>query len=170
MKAALLPALLALICANLIAAEPEFPITEDSKPQDGVPKGELLKGSYTAKAGSVFPGTVREYQIYLPAGVDRSGALPFMVFQDGMIYQAPAVFDNLIARKEIPPMAGIFVKPGVVPAANENALPRFNRSLEYDSVTAGYGTFLIEEFLPALEKSARLDPQHGSKRRCDQWK
>jgi len=153
MKNAILPILLALLSVPLVAAEPEFPLREDSKPKDGIPKGEMLKGTYTAKPGSVFPGTVREYQIYLPPGVDRAGTLPFMVFQDGVIYQAPVVFDNLIARKEIPPLAGIFVKPGVVPAAHENALPRFNRSLEYDSITQDYATFLIDELLPSLEKA-----------------
>ena len=55
-----------------------------------------------------------------------------MIFQDGVIYQAPVVFDNLIARKEIPPLVGIFIKPGIVPAANDNALPRFNHSYEYN--------------------------------------
>ena len=74
-----------------------------------------------------------------------------MVFQDGVIYQAPVVFDNLIAKGDIPPLVGLFIKPGVVPAANENALPRFNRSFEYDSVTPLYSRFLIEEFLPAVE-------------------
>ncbi len=56
-----------------------------------------------------------------------------MVFQDGVIYQAPVVFDNLIATKDIPPLVGIFIKPGTVFAANDNALPRFNHSYECDS-------------------------------------
>jgi enterochelin esterase-like enzyme len=87
----------------------------------------------------------------LPAGFDKAKPAAFMVFQDGVIYQAPVVFDNLIAKGDIPPMVGVFIKPGVVPAANENALPRFNRSFEYDSVTPTYSKFLIEEFLPAVE-------------------
>ncbi len=134
-------------------AEPEFPLTEDSKAQPEIAKGELLKGTHVASPQSGFPGTEREYQLYLPSGVDRTKPLPFMVFQDGVIYQAPVVFDNLIARREIPALSGVFVRPGVVPAANEGALPRFNRSLEYDSVTSDYSNFLIEEFLPALEKA-----------------
>lgn len=117
----------------------------------------MVKDKYTAKEGSVFPGTEREYQIYLPAGLDASKPAPFMVFQDGVIYQAPVVFDNLIAKKEIPPLIGIFIKPGVVPAANENALPRFNRSYEYDSVTDTYSRFLIEEFLPAIKEKHKLN-------------
>jgi enterochelin esterase-like enzyme len=135
----------------VLGQEPEFPLTADSKPQPGVAKGTMVKGEYVAKEGSVFPGTVREYQLYLPAGFDKTKPAAFMVFQDGVIYQAPVVFDNLIAKGDIPPLVGVFIKPGVVPAANENALPRFNRSFEYDSVTPTYSRFLIEEFLPAVE-------------------
>ena len=100
---------LCLLSSRAFSAEPDFPLTEDSKPHDGIPKGELVKATYTAKDGSLFPGTGREYAIYLPAGLDRSKPAPFMVFQDGVIYQAPTVFDNLIAKKEIPPLIGIFI-------------------------------------------------------------
>mgnify|MGYP000523499186 FL=1 len=131
-----------------------------------MPKGTLIKDTYTAKAGSVFPGTQRDYQIYLPAGFDKTQPAAFMVFQDGVIYQAPVVFDNLIAKKDIPPLVGIFIKPGVVPAANDNALPRFNRSYEYDSVTPTYSQFLLDEFLPAIEKKHGIqlstDPNHAA--------
>ncbi|HAL71650.1 MAG TPA: gluconolactonase [Verrucomicrobiales bacterium] len=158
--------LLLFFSLHLLAAEPEFPLTADSKPQADVAKGTLIKDSYTAPESSVFPGTVREYQIYLPAGFDKTQPAHFMVFQDGVIYQAPVVFDNLIAKKDIPSLVGIFIKPGVVPAANDNALPRFNRSYEYDSITPTYSKFLIEEFLPAIEKkhaiSLSQDPNHAA--------
>jgi len=145
----------------LPAAEPEFPLTEDSKPHPEVLKGELIKESYVAGSNdqakpSVFPGTERQYQVYIPNGLDRSKPAAFMVFQDGVIYQAPVVFDNLIGRREIPPLIGIFISPGVVPAANENALPRYNRSYEYDSVTDTYSRFLLEELLPAIEKKHQI--------------
>jgi predicted esterase len=52
----------------------------------------------------------------------------------------------------------------VVPAANENALPRYNRSYEYDSITPTYSEFLIDEFLPAIESKHDIklstDPNH----------
>ncbi len=143
--------LLVGLVGAVLAQEPEFPLTADSKVQEGVAKGTMVKGGYLAGEESVFPGTQREYQLYLPAGFDKTKPTAFMVFQDGVIYQAPVVFDNLIAKGDIPPMVGVFIKPGVVPAANENALPRFNRSFEYDSVTPTYSKFLIEEFLPAVE-------------------
>jgi gluconolactonase len=153
--------LLLLMLPLLVLAEPEFSLTEDSKPHPEVSKGELIKDNYTAKEGSVFPGTQREYQIYLPVGFDKTKPAAFMVFQDGVIYNAPVVFDNLIAKKELPPLVGIFIKPGVVPAANDNALPRFNRSYEYDSVTDTYAKFLIDELLPAVEQ------KHGLKLSTD---
>jgi gluconolactonase len=155
-----------LISLTAFSAEPEFPLTEDSKPQPSAPKGTLIKENYTAKEGSLFPGTQREYQIYLPAGFDKTKPAAFMVFQDGVIYQTPVVFDNLIAKKDIPPLVGIFIKPGVVPAANDKALPRFNRSYEYDSITPTYSQFLIDEFLPAIEKKHGIqlstDPNHAA--------
>ncbi len=158
--------LLPLLAVASFAAEPEFPITEDSKPQAGVAKGTMIKETYTADMNSVFPGTQREYQIYLPAGHDAAKPAAFMVFQDGVIYQAPVAFDNLIAKKDIPPLVGIFIRPGVVPAVNDNALPRFNRSYEYDSVTDEYSKFLINEFLPAIEAKHKLklsaDPNHAA--------
>jgi enterochelin esterase-like enzyme len=158
--------LLPLLLLASHAAEPDFPLTADSQPQASVPKGELITGSYTVRDGSVFPGTVREYQIYLPAGLDKTQPAAFMVFQDGVIYQGPVVFDNLIAKKDIPPLVGIFIKPGIVPAANDNALPRFNRSYEYDSITPTYSDFLINEFLPAIESKHGLtlstDPNHAA--------
>lgn len=144
-----------------LRAEPDFPLTADSQPQPGIPKGAMIKDMHVADDRSIFPGTEREYQIYLPAGFDNTKPVPFMVFQDGAIYQAPVVFDNLIAKKDIPPLAGIFIKPGVVPAAGDHALPRFNRSHEYDSITDTYSRFLIEELLPAIEK------KHGLKLSTD---
>jgi len=153
-------------------AQDDYKPGPESIARPNVPKGELIKGTYTAKEGSVFPGTERDYTIYLPprnadtpvgAGRDKSAVAPspFMVFQDGVIYNAPVVFDNLIAKKEIPPLIGIFIRPGVVPAANPNALPRYNRSYEYDSVGDTYSRFLIEEFLPAIEA------KHGVKLSTD---
>jgi gluconolactonase len=146
-----------LLFSLSLHAQDEFPLTEESKPQPNVPKGQMIKDIYPAQDGSVFPGTEREYQIYLPANLDTTKPAPFMVFQDGVIYNAPTVFDNLIAKKDLPPMIGIFIKPGVVPAANANALPRYNRSYEYDSVTDTYSRFLIDEFLPAIVAKHKLN-------------
>ena len=162
MRLLLILALAVLPVLNL-QAQDDYQPGPDSIAQPNVPKGELIKGTYTAKEGSVFPGTEREYTIYLPAtyNLTKASSWPFMVFQDGVIYNAPVVFDNLIAKGQIPPLIGIFIKPGVVPAANPNALPRYNRSYEYDSVTDTYSRFLIDEMLPAIEA------KHGIKLSSD---
>ena len=76
-----------------------------------------------------------------------------MIFQDGLQYQAPVVFDNLIARKAIPPMVGVFVMHGRVKSGREDARDRMNRSYEYDSFNDTYARFLLEEMLPFVEKT-----------------
>ncbi len=54
-----------------------------------------------------------------------------MVFQDGLQYNAPKVFDDLITQKAIPPLVGVFVMHGRVKALSGEALDRMNRSFEY---------------------------------------
>ena len=148
--------LLLFLGSNAVSAEPEFPLTEDSKVHADIPHGELITSRYTAKEGSVFPGTERDYTLYIPPGYSIGKTFPFMVFQDGVIYDAPVVLDNLIAKKQIPPLVGIFIKPGVVPAANPNAIPRNNRCYEYDSISNTFTNFLIDEFLPAIAAKHEL--------------
>src|SRR5438067_910727 len=82
----------------------------DSLPQAGVPKGEVTK--YSFDQSKIFPGTIRDYWVYVPKQYDPAKPSPLMVFQDGIQYSAPVVFDNLIAKKEIPPLMGIFVMHG----------------------------------------------------------
>jgi enterochelin esterase-like enzyme/sugar lactone lactonase YvrE len=134
----------------------DYPLSPDSLPQEGVPKGRILDGTYTS-TNSIFPGTTRPYSVYIPAQYDGRSPAALMVFQDGKgranEWKVPTVFDNLIHRKEIPPVIGVFVSPGVLPAPNTNALPRFNRSFEYDSLGNRYARFLIEEFLPWIERA-----------------
>ncbi len=74
----------------------------------GVPGGELSKGQFAAS--KVFPGTERDYWIYVPKQVEQGGEVGVMVFQDGGKYakrdgggfRALNVFDNLIHRGEMP--------------------------------------------------------------------
>ncbi len=152
----LLTTLLVIVSASAFAAD-DYKPGLDSIVQAGVPKGELIKDIFAAGQKSVFPGTEREVTIYIPTQLDKSKPAPFMVFQDGVIYQAPVVLDNLIHKKELPPMIGIFLKPGVVPAVNKDALPRFNRSYEYDRVDPSYAQFLINEVLPWLKEKHGLN-------------
>ena len=105
----------------------------------------------------IYPGTWREYWVYVPTQLDRSKPAPVMVFQDGLQYNAPVVFDNLINKKAIPPMVGVFVMHGRVKAPSSEALDRMNRSYEYDSVSDDYARFLIDEMLPFVAKTHDLN-------------
>jgi sugar lactone lactonase YvrE/enterochelin esterase-like enzyme len=126
----------------------------DSQAQPGAPTGDVIKGEFAAS--KVYPGTWREYWVYVPRQLDRSKPAPVMVFQDGLQYNAPAVFDDLINRKSIPPMVGVFVMHGRVKALSPDALDRMNRSFEYDGVSGDYARFLLDELLPYVSATHGL--------------
>jgi gluconolactonase len=115
---------------------------------------QVTKGEFTGS--TVYPGTWREYWVYIPKQLDRTKPAPLMVFQDGLQYNAPAVFDDLIAKKAIPPLVGVFVMHGRVKALSPDALDRMNRSFEYDAVSGDYAKFLIDELLPFVAKTHNL--------------
>ncbi|TVQ03742.1 MAG: gluconolactonase [Planctomycetaceae bacterium] len=138
------------------AVQPQkYELGPDSLEQPGVPRGEVV--GFTLDPSEVFPGTKREVQVYVPSQYDADKPAAVMVFQDGPGYvnpkgnwRVPTVFDNLIHRGEMPVTIGVFVPPGVVPSGDDEAMDRFNRSLEYDAVSDRYSRFLIEEVLPAV--------------------
>ena len=133
--------------AALRAAENDYVPGPDSLPQPGVPKGEVLK--FTFDQSRIFPGTTRTYWIYVPAQYRPESPACLFVAQDGLLWNADAVFDNLIARKEMPVTIGVFVQPGIVKAAAPDAaLDRYDRSAEYDTLGSTYSRFLLEELLP----------------------
>ena len=120
-----------------------------------VPKGEVLKFSFDNS--KIFPGTVRDYWVYIPAQYAPPMEACVYVNQDGIQFNAPDVFDRLIASKDMPVTIGVFVSPGRVPAVRENTLDRFNRSFEYDTLSPAYARFLLEELLPEVEAQTASD-------------
>ena len=122
---------------------------------DDVPKGDVTK--YTFAKSKVFPGTVRDYWVYVPKQYDGKTPACVYVNQDGVQYNAPAVFDKLIAEKAMPVTIGVFVMHGRVLAPSANALDRFNRSYEYDGLGDNYVRFLLDELLPDVEAKTAPD-------------
>jgi sugar lactone lactonase YvrE/enterochelin esterase-like enzyme len=164
MRFGLTVAVTALALASPVRAADDYQPTADSLPKPGVPRGTLTKHSLTS---TIFPGTVRDYWVYVPAQYDGKPAC-LMVFQDGAGavkpdegWRVPTVFDNLIHAGQMPVTIGVFVNPGVVPAADPTALPRYNRSFEYDGLGDRYARFLLEELLPEVGKTHKLsaDPE-----------
>jgi gluconolactonase len=128
----------------------------DSQPQAGVPKGDLIE--YAFASSRVFPGTTRKVTVYVPRQYDPAKPACVYVSQDGVQSSAPVVFDNLIARGELPVVVGVFVTPGVVPARDPaKELGRYNRSFEYDGLGDAYARFLLDELLPDVETRQTSD-------------
>ena len=141
------------------AQQPEQPLPADSLPQPGVPKGQVL-GPFEWRS-EIFPGTVREYHLYVPQQYDAAKPTPVFVVNDGLrlaenSLHVPTVLDNLIHQGKVPVQIGIFAPPGSVPPVREGAWARANRSFEYDGLGDRYARFLIEEILPEVAKSYNL--------------
>src|SRR5205807_1704512 len=127
----------------------------DDPAAKAVPKGEVI--AFTFAKSKIFPGTTRECSIYVPKQYDGKKPACVHVNQDGVQFNAPAVFDDLIHKKEIPVLIGVFVRPGVVKATSPQALDRYNRSYEYDGLGDAYARFLLDELLPEVQKKTTSD-------------
>lgn len=150
--------LILCLCMPALAAD-DYKLGPDSQPQDGIPQGKVTKHSWTSH---IFDGTVRDYWVYVPAQYDGQSPACVMVFQDGGAYvnpkgefRVPVVFDNLIAKKEMPITIGIFINPGGHPRDGQ-PLRSDNRSFEYDTLSDQYARFLLEEILPEVGKHYKL--------------
>lgn len=155
-----LAAILLSLSAVMQGAD-DYKFGPDSLPQAGVPQGTLEK--FTFKTSKIFPGTERDYWVYVPKQYTPAQPACLMVFQDGGSYQstngsfrAPVVMDNLIHKKEMPIAIGLFINPGSVPPAEPGQKARSNRSYEYDSLGDAYTRFLMEELLPEIEKKWKI--------------
>ncbi len=135
-----------------------YPIPEDAQPQEGVPQGDIM-GPFTLKS-DIFPGTEREYWLYIPAQYNASDSACVMIVNDGLglaeQWRLPAIYDNLIHKKEVPVTIGVFVKWGLVPGIKADTYGRYNRSFEYDALGDRFARFLIEELLPDVSKTYNL--------------
>jgi enterochelin esterase family protein len=163
--------LLAALLPFLMQSEP-YKHPPEAERQDGVPQGKVTHWVWKSQ---VFPGTIRECWTYVPAQYDGSTPAAVMVFQDGHAYvnekgnfRVPIVFDNLIAKKEMPVTVGIFINPGH--KAEELPKPGWsdknNRSFEYDTLSDQYARFLLEEILPEVGKSVKLTEDPDARAIC----
>lgn len=143
-------------------------LTPDSEVHKNVPQGEVTE--YEWNDSKIFPGTVRKYWVYVPKQYRITSRACVYVSQDGILYNAPTVFDNLIHKREMPVTIGIFIKPGDKPLKpgepprkrpDGRPAPASNRSFEYDTLSDAYAKFLIEEIIPAVGKKYNLtnDPE-----------
>ena len=138
----------------------------DSECQSEVPCGVVMKYEWKSQ---IFTGTARDFWIYVPAQYDGRIPAGIMVFQDGHIYvdedgpfRVPIVFDNLIHKRTISLLIGLFINPGHRgETPPDTPWQADNRSYEYDSLSDEYVQFLIEEIIPEVSKKYNLadDPK-----------
>ncbi len=106
-----------LLCATSVQAlENAKPIDPARAVQPNVPKGKITSGTFADS--KFFPGTRREFSVYVPAQYKPETSAALMVFMDGPgymkadgPYRVPVVFDNLIHEKAMPVTIAVFVTP-----------------------------------------------------------
>jgi sugar lactone lactonase YvrE len=132
-----------------------------------VPAGGIAEHSFARS--KVFPGTTRAYWVYVPPQYDPAKPACAFICQDGIAFDAPAVFDRLIAAGRMPVTIGVFVGPGRMIARSAAESDRFNRSHEFEGLGDGYARFLLEELLPDVETKRSADgrPLRLSRRGTD---
>jgi enterochelin esterase-like enzyme len=151
-----------------------YKLGPDSLPQDGVPKGEI-RGPF-ALPSNVYVGTQHTYWVYVPAQYDPAIPASLMIYNDGQAFMNPDgdmraqnVMDNLIFRRELPVMIGVFINPGRRPDQPEPNSSEWgdhttNRPTEYNSLDDKYARVIVDELMPLLHKEYNIarDPErHG---------
>jgi enterochelin esterase family protein len=151
--------MMVLVASEVFAGDDEYKLGPDSQRHENVPHGTVTKQEWRS---TIFPDTVRDWWIYVPAQYDGKKPACVMVFQDGQAYvkedgdfRVPVVFDNLIHKGEMPVTIGVFINPG------RKQSDAKNRSFEYDTLSDQYARFLLEEILPEVGKQYKLtdDPE-----------
>ncbi len=102
----------------------------------------------------------RAVAVYIPAGYVPGTPTPFIVVMDGVSEfvqsdppnpnsrnpSVPDMLDNLIHEKRVPSMVAIMINPG----------PGGQRTIEYDTVSDRYTTFIESEVLPKIAKDYNI--------------
>jgi enterochelin esterase-like enzyme len=162
---------IAAAALTAVHAKDDYKLGPDSMEQPSVPRGHVSQFRYKSE---IFAKTERDVWVYIPKQCDGKTPVCVMVFQDGGTYQSPKgsyratiVMDNLIHKKEIPVMIGIFINPGVFPdKLDKKKKPLSNRSFEYDSMTPQYVEFLEKEILAEVGKQYKLRQDAAARGIC----
>lgn len=144
-----------------------YPPSIHSLPNPDIPHGSIQKLDWNDS--QAFPGTIRNFWLYIPEQYDSENPAPFMIFQDGWSFiredrplRANNVLDSLIHNGLMPPTIALFINPGQrPPRADEGKAPPnpnlpLNRRFEYDNVTETYPRFLLEEIIPEVKTHVNL--------------
>jgi enterochelin esterase family protein len=136
-----------------IVEMPDWRYPPESKEQPGRTYGRVVPLKFRSQVYS----NERTGALYVPAAyaARRAAAEPaaLMVFQDGDEYlkeHVGTVVDNLIAERKMPVTILLLLNPGVNDDGSRN------RSVEYDTLSDRYVTFLEKEAIPLVAKDYRI--------------
>ncbi|MFT5496527.1 MAG: gluconolactonase [Kiritimatiellia bacterium] len=132
--------------------------------KDAILPGEIK--SFTFSESQIFPGTIRDVTVFIPAQYDGSKPACVYVKTDGYNPREKILMETMIAGKEMPVTVGVFVRPGHLPAPMKDTQGRRNRCFEYDGVGDNKVRFLIEELLPYIAKTYALNLSTDGNDRC----
>jgi gluconolactonase len=152
----ILTVFLATMQASLFAQDisnKSYPQEPASEAAADIPKGEILH--FTLKDSKIYPGTTRSCWVYVPKEYQPGKPACLFVGMDGIQFNAPTVFDYLIAKKEMPVTIGVFIESGRVML--NDTLVRYNRTNEFDNVNDRFARFIEQEILPGVIKQKTTD-------------
>src|SRR6195952_5459852 len=132
----------------------QYPYEPAARSLVNVPKGEVLKFSFTHS--KLYPGTTRSYWIYIPKAYTPDKPACLYVCMDGVAFNAPAVFDYLINKNEMPVTIGVFIQSGTI-MKNDTTVVRHNRTNEFDNMNDRFARFIEEEILPDVARQKTSD-------------
>lgn len=133
----------------------DSPLIHDDQLSDSA-KGKHLSFTMQGSESTIYPGIEdattgmptkysRYVGVYLPPNYQSGSIVPFMVTQDQSCEDIlPQTLNNLIATKQLPRMAAIFVASGGGNAVGSQ------RGLEYDTVSGLFAEFIDREVLPRV--------------------
>lgn len=113
-------------------------------------KGETIV--FSIADSPIYPGTVNEITVYVPSSYTGEAPACLYVRLD-KLGDEPQVYENLIARHEVPMTILVGIAPGTLwrdQAAK--TIFRYNRTYEFDSTNDNFPRFLETEVLPAIER------------------
>lgn len=142
------------ICCAQDVSNKGYPYEPAAKASADVPKGEVLQ--FPFKHSKLYPGTSRSYWVYIPAAYTPEKPACLYVCMDGVAFNAPAVFDYLISKKEMPVTIGVFIQSGTI-MKNDSTVLRYNRTNEFDNMNDRFARFIEEEILPDVIKQKASD-------------
>ena len=143
----------AAILAAALALMPLVSMRAEGAPS-GRTAGEYIE--FTMDNTVAYPGTTRKVTVFVPRQYTAERPACLLLRMDGNGHRIPEIIEELIDEGTMPVTIALFVAPGQVKDGEGNVL-RYNRSNEYDRMTATWVEFVENEVIPEVERHVTSD-------------